>query len=130
MLSTPITSRRRMLLASSWKLSTKLRWKKSREHAVPRLREGRPLNRPVERPAHRLCHPLYPIGVAHWRGQCHPGVRRGSPSRFPVGAQPSRDLDPEFVALHRTITGCRARILDRGTGVASYNEAKVLALHG
>ena len=40
--------------------------------------------------------------------------------------QPSRDLDPEFVALHRTTTECRARILDRGTGVASYNEAKVL----
>jgi hypothetical protein len=38
--------------------------------------------------------------------------------------QPTRD--PEFVALHRTPTECRARILDRGTGVASYNEAKVL----
>ena len=44
--------------------------------------------------------------------------------------QPSRDLDPEFVALHRTTTECRARILDRGTGVASYNEAKVLARRG
>jgi hypothetical protein len=24
--------------------------------------------------------------AARWRGRCHPGVRRGSPSRFPVGA--------------------------------------------
>ena len=40
--------------------------------------------------------------------------------------QPTRDHDPEFVALHRTTTECRARILDRATGVASYNEAKVL----
>ena len=44
--------------------------------------------------------------------------------------QPSRDLDPEFVALRRTTTGRNARILDRGTGVASYNEAKVLAQRG
>ena len=41
--------------------------------------------------------------------------------------QPSRDLDPEFVALHRTITERNARILYRGTDVASYNEPKALA---
>jgi hypothetical protein len=41
--------------------------------------------------------------------------------------QPSRDIDPEFVALHRTITECRARILYRGTEIASYNEPKALA---
>jgi len=34
------------------------------------------------------------------------------------------------VALHRTITECRARILDRGTGVASYNEPRALAQRG
>jgi hypothetical protein len=62
MLSGPMMSRRRMPMASSWKLKTTLRRKKevAREYAVPRLREGGPLNRPVERPAHRLCHPLYP----------------------------------------------------------------------
>jgi hypothetical protein len=32
--------------------------------------------------------------------------------------------------FHPTITECRARILDRGTGVASYNQAKVLAQRG
>ena len=45
---------------------------------------------------------------------------------FIAEPQPSRDLDPEFVALHRTTTECRTRILDRGTGVARYSEAKVL----
>jgi non-haem Fe2+, alpha-ketoglutarate-dependent halogenase len=44
--------------------------------------------------------------------------------------QPSRDLDPEFVALHRTITERNARILYRGTDVASYNEPKALAQRG
>jgi hypothetical protein len=40
--------------------------------------------------------------------------------------QPSRDLDPEFVALYRTIAERNARILYRGTDVASYNEPKAL----
>jgi len=44
--------------------------------------------------------------------------------------QPSRDLDPEFVALHRTITERNARILYRGTDVASYNEPMALAQRG
>jgi len=44
--------------------------------------------------------------------------------------QPSRDLEPEFVALHRAFTECCARILYRGTDVASYNEPKALAQRG
>ncbi len=44
--------------------------------------------------------------------------------------QPSRDLDPEFVALHRAITERNAWILYRGTDVASYNEPKALAQRG
>ena len=44
--------------------------------------------------------------------------------------QPSRDLEPEFVALHRAITERCARILYRGTDVASYNEPKALAQRG
>jgi len=42
----------------------------------------------------------------------------------------ARRLDPEFVALHRAITECRARILYRGTDVASYNEPKAPAQRG
>ncbi len=49
---------------------------------------------------------------------------------FIPGPQSSRDLDPEFVAVHRTITECGARILYRGTDVASYNEPKALAQRG
>ena len=41
--------------------------------------------------------------------------------------QPTRDLDPESVALHRTITERNARILYRGTEIASYNEPKARA---
>jgi hypothetical protein len=40
--------------------------------------------------------------------------------------QPSRDLDPEFVALHLAITEHNARILYRGTDVASFDEPKAL----
>ena len=39
-------------------------------------------------------------------------------------------LDPEFVALHRAITECRARILYRGPDVAGYSEPKALAQRG
>jgi non-heme Fe2+,alpha-ketoglutarate-dependent halogenase len=46
---------------------------------------------------------------------------------FMAEPQPSRDLDPEFVALHRTITERNARILYRGTDIASCNEPKALA---
>jgi hypothetical protein len=44
--------------------------------------------------------------------------------------QPTRDPDQEFAAFHRAITGRNARILYRGTGVASYNEPKALAQRG
>ena len=46
---------------------------------------------------------------------------------FMLEPRPIRDLDPEFVALHRTITERNAKILYRGTNVASYNEPKALA---
>jgi hypothetical protein len=43
--------------------------------------------------------------------------------------QPSRDLDPEFAAFHRTITERKSRVLDRGTEIASY-KPKALAQRG
>ena len=46
---------------------------------------------------------------------------------FIAEPQPSRDLDPEFVALHRAIAECCARMLYRGTDVASDNEPMALA---
>jgi hypothetical protein len=46
---------------------------------------------------------------------------------FVLEPEPSRDLDPEFVALHRTIAERNAKILYRGTEIGSYNESKALA---
>jgi len=38
--------------------------------------------------------------------------------------RPARDLDPEFVALHREISSRNARILYAGTGVSSFNDPR------
>ena len=43
---------------------------------------------------------------------------------------PPRDLDPEFVALHKRITDRNAKILYAGTGVENYNEKRALAERG
>ena len=49
---------------------------------------------------------------------------------FALEPEPSRDLDPEFLDLHRHITERDAKILYRGTDIASYNEPKALAERG
>jgi hypothetical protein len=49
---------------------------------------------------------------------------------FALEPEPKRDLDPEFVALHRSIAERNAKILYRGTNIASYNEPKALAERG
>ena len=41
---------------------------------------------------------------------------------FELEPRPSRELEPDFVALHKRITERNAQILYRGTGVKSYNE--------
>jgi non-heme Fe2+,alpha-ketoglutarate-dependent halogenase len=73
-----------------------------------------------------------PTGVAQLAGEDSATLVRGEDRHhhFTAEPRPSRDLDPEFVALHRTITECNARILDRGTDIACYNEAKALAQRG
>jgi hypothetical protein len=70
-----------------------------------------------------------PTSVAQLAGEDSATLVRGEDRHhhFMAEPQPSRDLDPEFVALHRTITERNARILYRGTDVASYNEPKALA---
>ncbi len=40
---------------------------------------------------------------------------------FQAEPRPTRDLDPEFVALHKQITGQNAQILYRGTGIKDFN---------
>ena len=49
---------------------------------------------------------------------------------FELEPRPERDLDPAFVELHRRITERNARILYRGTEVASYNDPRALAERG
>src|ERR1700736_1776355 len=70
-----------------------------------------------------------PTNGAQLAGEDSASLVRGEDRHhhFMSEPQPSRDLDPEFVALHRTITERNARILYRGTDVASYNEPKALA---
>jgi len=73
-----------------------------------------------------------PTSVAPVAGEDSATLVRGRDHfhRFEAEPQPSRDLDPEFVALHRRITERSARILYRGTGVASYNDPRALAERG
>jgi len=40
--------------------------------------------------------------------------------------RPARDMDPEFMALHKAIAERNAKILYRGTGVESYDDPRAL----
>jgi non-heme Fe2+,alpha-ketoglutarate-dependent halogenase len=73
-----------------------------------------------------------PTDVAQLAGENSATLVRGVDRHrhFMAEPQPSRDLDPEFVALHRTIAECGAPILCRGTEIANYNEPKALAQRG
>jgi len=73
-----------------------------------------------------------PTMVAQLAGEDSATLVRGEDRHhhFMSEPRPTRDLDPEFVALHRTITERNARILYRGTEIANYNEPKALAQRG
>jgi non-heme Fe2+,alpha-ketoglutarate-dependent halogenase len=73
-----------------------------------------------------------PTSVAQLAGEDSATLVRGEDRHhhFMPEPQPTGDLDPEFVALHRTITERNVRILYRGTDIASYNEPKALAHRG
>ncbi len=45
---------------------------------------------------------------------------------FELEPRPTRDMDPEFVEMHKRITERNARILYRGTDIKSYNDPKSL----
>jgi hypothetical protein len=49
---------------------------------------------------------------------------------FELEPRPMRDMDPDFVALHKRIAERNARILYRGTGVESYNDPRALPARG
>jgi hypothetical protein len=67
-----------------------------------------------------------PTGVAQTWGEDSAGLVRGRDlyHHFVLEPEPTRDLDPEFVALHKSLNERSARMLYRGTGVASYNDPR------
>lgn len=69
-----------------------------------------------------------PTSVAQIAGEDSATLVRGTDRHhhFAPEPRPARDMDPEFVALHRKITERNAQILYRGTEVKSYNDPQAL----
>jgi hypothetical protein len=69
-----------------------------------------------------------PTSVAQIAGEDSATLVRGEDTfhHFELEPRPTRDMDPEFVALHHRITERNAQILYRGTAVRSYNDPKAL----
>src|SRR6516162_3503519 len=96
-----------------------------------RLVHGSPPNRSNDR---RIGFAIryIPTSVAQIWGEDSATLVRGQDRfhHFLLEPEPTCDLDPEFVALHNSITERNARILYRGTDVTSYNEPRALAERG
>ena len=69
-----------------------------------------------------------PTSVSQVAGEDSATLVRGVDEyhHFELEPRPARDMDPEFVALHKVITERNAKILYRGTDVKSYNDPKAL----
>jgi hypothetical protein len=69
-----------------------------------------------------------PTSVAQIAGEDSATLVRGKDlhGHFELEPRPTRDMDPEFVALHKKIAERNARILYRGTDVKSYNDPRAL----
>jgi non-heme Fe2+,alpha-ketoglutarate-dependent halogenase len=69
-----------------------------------------------------------PTTVAQIAGEDSATLVRGVDTHrhFELEPRPTRDMDPDFVALHQTITERNAQILYRGTQVKSYDDPKAL----
>ncbi len=96
-----------------------------------RLVHGSPPNRSNDR---RIGFAIryIPTTIAQVWGEDSATLVRGQDRyhHFVLEPDPTSDLDPEFVALHQSITDRNARMLYRGTGVQSYNEPRALAERG
>jgi ectoine hydroxylase-related dioxygenase (phytanoyl-CoA dioxygenase family) len=73
-----------------------------------------------------------PTSVAQVAGEDSASLVRGEDRfhHFELEPRPTRDMDPEFVTLHRVIAERNARILFRGTAVKSFDDAKALPARG
>lgn len=71
-----------------------------------------------------------PTSVSQIAGEDSATLVRGEDrfGHFALEPRPTRDLDPEMLALHREITERNARILYRGTDIASYNDPRGVGL--
>jgi chlorinating enzyme len=69
-----------------------------------------------------------PTSVAQVAGEDSASLVRGVDEfhHFELEPRPARDMDPQFVAMHKKITERNAQILYRGTQVKSYNDPKAL----
>jgi chlorinating enzyme len=69
-----------------------------------------------------------PTSVAQVAGEDSATLVRGVDTHhhFEHEPRPTRDMDPQFVELHRRIAERNAQILYRGTAVKSYNDPKAL----
>jgi non-haem Fe2+, alpha-ketoglutarate-dependent halogenase len=69
-----------------------------------------------------------PTSVRQVAGEDSASLVRGvdNEHNFELEPRPTRDMDPEFLELHRRIADRNAQILYRGTEVKSYDEAKAL----
>jgi ectoine hydroxylase-related dioxygenase (phytanoyl-CoA dioxygenase family) len=69
-----------------------------------------------------------PTTVAQIAGEDSATLVRGVDTHrhFELEPRPTREMDPEFVALHQAITERNAQILYRGTQVKSYDDPKAL----
>ena len=71
-----------------------------------------------------------PTYVAQTAGEDSATLVRGEDrfGHFELEPRPAADLEPEMLALHRRIAERNAKILYRGTGVESYNDARGVGL--
>lgn len=73
-----------------------------------------------------------PTSVGQVAGEDSATLVRGEDRfhHFELEPRPTREMDPEFVALHHAITERNAQILYRGTQVKSFNESAALPSRG
>lgn len=71
-----------------------------------------------------------PTSVAQTAGEDSATLVRGEDrfGHFELEPRPARDLEPEMVAFHKRIADRNARILYRGTGIASYDDPRGVGL--